>query len=84
MEQFNVCLALHTPLLRGFEMWPHDIFPEPRGLALRRGMAGVARTAAPAATAAATSSVSGLAGGSALPGGGQGFCFQDDFMPGGS
>lgn len=65
-------------------MWPHDIFPEPGGLALRPGMARVARTAAPAATAASMSSVSGLAAGSALSGGGQGFCFQDDFMSGGS
>lgn len=68
-------------------MWPHNIFPKPRGLALRCGMAGVARTAAPAATAAATSRVSGLVAGFALSGGflgGQGFCFQDDFMLGGS
>lgn len=29
MEQFNICLALHTPLLRRLETWPQDIFPEP-------------------------------------------------------
>lgn len=63
-------------------MWPHNIFPEPQELALKCGTAGVARTAAPAATAAATSRVSRLAAGSAFPGGGQDFCFQDDFMPG--
>lgn len=68
-------------------MWPHDIFPEPQGLSLRYGMAGVARTDAPAVTAAATSRVSGLATDSVLSAGclgKQSFCFQDYLVLGGS